>query len=100
MANWLITKDRGKQADQIALLQRDMETEMKRQEGVIQATQQDIERISKSTKKKEFTVAGSPVLLSREEAVQRHNALIDETKKLEQEFKNRNEARQHELHNM
>jgi hypothetical protein len=98
LANWLITKDRGKQADQIALLQRDMEAEMNRQENVIKATQQDIERINKSTKKREFTVAGSPVPLSREEAIQRHNALIEETKKLEQEFKNRNEARQHELH--
>src|SRR5947209_3518320 len=88
LTNWLITKDKGKQADQIALLQRDLETEIKRQEGVIQATQQDIEKINKSTKKKEFTVAGSPDPLSREEALQRHNALIDETKKLDREYRN------------
>jgi hypothetical protein len=98
LTNWLITKDRGKQADQIALLQRDLEVEMKRQEGVIAATQQDMDRISKSTKKKEFTVAGSPMPLSREDALQRHEALIDETKQLEQKYKNRNEAKQHELH--
>src|SRR5437016_3409274 len=98
LTNWLITKDRGKQADQIAALQRDMQAEMKRQEGVIEATQQDIERINKSIKKKEFMVAGSPAPLSREEALQRHHALIDETKKLEREYRNRSEAKQHELH--
>ncbi|HEV3040471.1 MAG TPA: hypothetical protein VHA33_22100 [Candidatus Angelobacter sp.] len=96
LANWLITKDRGKQADQIAVLQHEMEAEMSRQEGVIAATQQDIERINRS-KKKEFTVAGSPEFLNREDALQRHNTLIDETKKLEEQYKKRNEAREHEL---
>lgn len=98
LTNWLITKDKGKQADQITLLQHEMEAEMKRQEGVIEAIQQDIARINKATKKKEFVVAGSPIPVNREDAIQRYNALIDETKKLEQEYKNHNEARQHELH--
>jgi hypothetical protein len=98
LANWLITKDRGKQADQIAVLQREMEAEMRRQEGVIMATQQDIDRINKSTKKKEFTVAGSPAPLNREEAIQRDKELIDATKNLEEQYKKRNQARQHELH--
>jgi hypothetical protein len=95
--NWLITRDRGNQADQIASLQHDMEAEMNRQQGVLDATEQDIDRINKSSRKKGFAVAGSPVPLSREEALQRHNALLEETKKLEQEYKRRNAAKQHEL---
>ncbi|HEV3315383.1 MAG TPA: hypothetical protein VG488_00390 [Candidatus Angelobacter sp.] len=98
LTNWLITKDRGQQADQIASLQRDLEAETKREQGVLEATQQDIDRINRFSKKKEFAVAGSPVPLGREEALQRHNALLEETKKLEQQYKNRTEARQHELH--
>lgn len=98
MMNWLITRDRGKQAEGIAVLQRDLDAEMRRQEGVVQATQVDIERIRRSYKKKEFVVAGSPVPLGKDEALQRHYALIDETRKLEQKYQERNEAKQHELH--
>ncbi len=98
LTNWLITRDRGKQAAQIAALQRDLDAETARQQGVIEATQVDIERIRRSYKKKEFVVAGSPVPLNKDEALQRHYALIEETKKLEQQYKDRNEAKQHELH--
>jgi len=96
--NWLITKDRGQQADQIASLQQDLEAEMKRQQGVLDATQEAIDRINRSPRKTSFTVGGSPAPLSREEALQQLNALLEETKKLEQKYENRTEARQHELH--
>ena len=33
--NWLLTKDHGKQTDEIAAVKADLETEMKRQQGVI-----------------------------------------------------------------
>jgi len=98
LSNWLITRDRGERADAIAALQRDLDAETRRQGGVIEATQADIERIRRSFKKKEFIVAGSPVPLNKDEALQRHYALIDASKKLEQQYKDRNEARQHELH--
>jgi hypothetical protein len=98
LTNWLITKDRGKQADQIAGLQHDLEAEMKRQQGVLDATQEAIDRINRPSRKTSFTVAGSPVPLSREEALQQLNALMEETKKLEQKYKNRTEARQYQLH--
>lgn len=98
LTNWLITRDRGKQADAIAALQRDFDAETRRQEGVIQATQVDIERIQRSYKRKEFTVAGSPVPLNKAEALQQDYALIDEARRLEQKYKSHNEARQHELH--
>ncbi len=98
LTNWLITKDRGNQADQIASSQLDLEAEMKRQQGVLDATQQAIDRINRSPKKTGFMVAGSPVPLSREEALQQLKALMEETNKLQQKYKNRIEARQHELH--
>src|ERR1700730_8475417 len=97
VTNWLITKDRGKQADQIASQQNDWEAEKKRQQGVLDATQEAIDQINRSVRKTTFTVAGSPVPLSRDQALQQLNALLEETKKLEQKYKNRIEARQHEL---
>jgi hypothetical protein len=98
LANWLITKDRGKQAEQIASLQNDLDAEGKRQQGVLDATQEAIDRINRSARKTAFTVAGSPTPLSREEALQKLNTLMEETKKLEEKYKGRIAARQHELH--
>jgi len=97
-ANWLLTKDRGKQAEQITSLQNDLEIEMKRQEGVIAATQDAIERLKKPSKKTNFAVAGSATPLTREEATQQLESLIEKTRKSEQEYKYRIFVKQHELH--
>ena len=48
--NWLITRDNGKQADEIAAVRADLETEMKRLQGVIDASKFEISRIILSGK--------------------------------------------------
>ena len=73
--NWLITKDRGKQADEIAAVKADLDIEMKRQQGVIDAAQWEISRIRKSVKSAGFTVGPSGPL-SKEDALQQLDALM------------------------
>ena len=95
--NWLLTKDRGKQTDEIAAVKADLETEMKRQQGVIDAAQWEISRIKKSAKSTGFTV-GSSGPLTKEDALLQLDALIEKTGKSQQEYTNRAAAKEKELH--
>src|SRR5438270_3816202 len=96
--NWLITKDNGRQADEIAAVKADLEVEMKRLQGVIDASKFEISRVIRSNKKEGFTVGASGPTLSKQEALQQLNPLIEKTKTSQQEYTRRAALRQKELH--
>jgi len=96
--NWLITKDKGKQADDIAVVKADLDVEMKRLEGVIDASKFEISRVILSSKKEGFTVGDSGPRLNKHEALQRLNDLIEKTKASQQEYTHRAALQEKELH--
>jgi hypothetical protein len=95
--NWMMTKDRGKQADEVAAVKADVVTEMKRLDGVIEAAQWEASRIRKSSKTAGFTVAGVSGL-EKEDALQRLDALSAEAHKSEDDYKAKAAVKEKQLH--
>lgn len=79
-ASWWHSHDRGKQADEIVAVQADLQSEARTNQGVIDAAQFEISRVTNSRKAGGFTVASSHNL-SREEALLQLNNLIDDIRK-------------------
>jgi hypothetical protein len=96
-ANWMMTKDHGKQAEDIAVVKADVVTEMKRLDGVIEAAQWEASRIKKSAKSSGFTVAGVAGL-EKEDALQRLDALSAEARKSEDDYKAKAAVKEKQLH--
>lgn len=96
--NWMLTKDKGKQAEEIAAIKADVETELKRQDGIIEAAQWEIGRIRKSSKASGFTVATSGPTLTRDAAIERLNDMIEQAHKSEEEYKARAALKEKQLH--
>lgn len=96
--SWLITRDRGVEADQIAALHADVDAEMNRLEGVIDAAQVGIARTEHSRKTAGLTVGSSGPTLTKEEAVARLNTLIEETRKEEARYKYNAAIQERNLH--
>lgn len=86
--SWLVTRNGGKYADWIAGVQTELESEMKTQRAVIDASQFEMERIENSRKKSGFIVSTS-TNLTREEAIAQLNIFIDQAHKQQEVFKYR-----------
>ena len=95
--SWLITRDEGKSADDIAKVQADLESQLRTEQGVMDSAQFEIKRIEKSRKTSGFTVATSSDL-TKEEALRQLNAQIDEAHKGQDEDKLKAELRIQNLH--
>jgi hypothetical protein len=78
--NWWYSHGRGKQAAEIVAVQADLQSDARTNQGVIDAAQFEISRVTNSRKTGGFTVASSHNL-SREEALLQLNNLIDDTRK-------------------
>ena len=74
--NWQITRHAGKMEDEITTLQSSVQTEVKRQEEIIAATQAEIRRISNSPKPS-FKLHLSETPLTREQALVALNSSLD-----------------------
>ncbi|HLJ86467.1 MAG TPA: hypothetical protein VKZ53_06565 [Candidatus Angelobacter sp.] len=94
--NLWLTRDRGKQIDQIAALHVDLQAEIKRQQEVRDAAQAEITRVEKSKAPGIKLEAG--VVLSHEDAIKQHNSIIEDSLKSEQEYKYKSALRERELH--
>jgi len=94
--NWLNTRHSGKLEDEIAQVQANVETETRRQQGIADATEAEIRRISRSAYNT-FTLHMSARPLSREEALQQLNASLTETRNSLDQFKQHAAAREREL---
>ncbi len=84
--SWLITRDEGTYADEIAKVQAELNSQLKTQQELIDASEWEIKRIESSRKTSGFTVATSGNL-TKDEALQQLNALIEEDKKLQEDYK-------------
>jgi hypothetical protein len=96
LVNWFNTRHSGKLEDEITQVQANVETETRRQQGIADATQAEIRRISRSAYNT-FKLHMSDRPLSREEALQQLNASLAETRTSLDQFKQRAAAREREL---
>ena len=83
--SWLIASGEGIYAERIAAVRAEMESEIKTAQGMIDAAEFNKSRIEKSRKNDTFSVAGSTAL-TKEEALAQLNALIEDARKLQQEY--------------
>jgi hypothetical protein len=96
LLNWYITHDRGKLHDEITSLQATTQAEIQRQQGVMDATEAEIRRISRSPKET-FKLHMSETLLTREQAVQELNASLEDSRRSVQQYQQRMELKEREL---
>ena len=98
LLNWQVTRHAGKIEDQIVALQANSQTEMRRQEGIIAATQAEIRRIS-SSPKSTFKLHLSETPMTREQALQALTSSLDESQQSEEQFKEQVAAQEQKLRN-
>lgn len=94
--NWQITRHSGKLEDEITTLQSNAQTEVRRQEEIIAATQAEISRISHSNKSS-FQLHISRVPLTREQALAALNSSLEESRSSEEQYKQDMDARERNL---
>jgi hypothetical protein len=96
LMNWQLTRHAGRLEDQVAALQANLQTEIKRQEEIIAATEAEIRRISNSGKAM-FKLHLSATPLTREEALQALNNSLDESHRSEDQYKEKMAAQEQDL---
>ncbi len=95
-ANWLMTRDSGPLHDDIIALHDNVQTEVQRQQGIMDATDAEISRISHA-RAETFVLRMADHPLSRQEALQQLNATLEDTRRSLDEFKARSAAREKDL---
>jgi hypothetical protein len=96
LLNWYIIRDRGPLHDQIVQLQASTQAEVQRQQGISDATEAEINRISHS-RRETFILHMSPTPLTREEALAQLNASLADSHNSLQQYKDRMQARERDL---
>lgn len=86
--SWLVTRNGGKYADWIAGVQADLESQMKTERAVIDASYFERDRIESSRKKTRFTVSTS-TNLTKEEAIAQLNTFVDQAHQQQEIYKYR-----------
>jgi len=94
--NWQMTRNSGKLEDEITTLQANVQTEVKRQEEIIAATQAEIKRISTSAHDT-FKLRLSDRPLGRAEALALLDASLQGTQNSEEQYKQKMAAEEREL---
>ncbi len=94
--NWYVTHDSGKLHDQITSLHAATQAELQRQQGVMDATEAEIRRIS-SSRKEMFTLRMADRALSREEALSELNASLEDSRRSVEEYKHRMDLKEKDL---
>jgi len=96
LINWPLTRHAGALEEQITALQANAQAEIKRQEGIIAATQAEIARISGSPHST-FNLRMSAVPLNRGQALRELNASLAESQRSEEQYKESAAAQEHKL---
>jgi hypothetical protein len=86
LVNWQLTRHAGTMEDQIVALQENAQSEIRRQEIFIAATEAEITRIGNSAHSI-FNLRMSPAPLSREEALRQLNSSLAESQRSEEQYK-------------
>ncbi len=88
--NWYMTRDTGKRQEEIVALRANVQAEIKRDQGIRDATEAEIKRISHPSRNSFQPVA-------REEALQQMQNSLEESRKSEEEYKRRMAAQEKDL---
>lgn len=96
LLNWYITHDSGKLQQDITQLQASTQEELKRQQGVMDATQAEIDRISRSPRET-FNLRMADHIITRDEALAEMNTLLADTRKSAEQYKRQMAAKEQEL---
>jgi hypothetical protein len=96
MLNWYITHDSGKLQDDLLQLQASRQEELKRQQGVMDATQAEIDRLSRSPRES-FRMRIGDRAVSREEAIAQMNTLLQDTRNSAEQYKRQMAAKEQDL---
>src|ERR1051325_987594 len=95
--NWQLTRHSGKLEDEVTALHASAQTEIRRQEEIISATQAEIRRIS-GLHNSSFNLHMSALPLSREQALAALNNSLEESRSSEEQYKKDMAARERHLH--
>lgn len=96
LVNWQLTRHSGTLEEKIAAVQANAQTELRRQEEIIAATEAEIRRISNSGKAM-FKLHLSATPLTREEALQALNNSLEESHRSEEQYKEKMAAQERNL---
>jgi len=96
LVNWQLTRHAGSLEDQVVALRANMQTELKRQEEIIAATEAEIRRISNSGHAM-FKLHLSPAPLTREQALAALSNSLEESHRSEEQYKEKMAARERRL---
>jgi hypothetical protein len=96
LLNWQLTRHAGALEEQITVLQANAQVEIKRQEGIIAATEAEIARISNSAHSI-FNLRISAVPLNREQALRELKAALAESQRSEEQYKENVAAQERKL---
>ena len=94
--NWQMTRHSGKLEEEITALQANAQIELKRQQGIMEATQAEIKRIS-SSPNSSFKLHISATPLSREQALTALNNSLEESHSSEEQYEKNMAARERNL---
>jgi hypothetical protein len=94
--NWQLTRHAGTLEDQIVALEANTQTEIRRQEDIISATDAEIRRVSHSLNSV-FKLHLSATPLTREQALQALNSSLEESQRSEAQYKEKMEAEERKL---
>lgn len=96
LLNWSMTNDSGRLHDDITRLQAETQAEVQRQQGVSDATQAEISRISNS-RKETFKLHMSETPLTREQALAQLNASLADSRSSLEQYKQRMDLKERDL---
>jgi hypothetical protein len=94
--NWYSTRHSGKLEDDILRLQQNVQTETDREQGIMDATQAEIMRISHARAER-FVLRMADHPLSRQEALQQLNASLEDTRTSLEQYKQHAATQEREL---
>ena len=94
--NWYLTHSTGPIFDEIVANHVNTQVEVQREQGIIDATQAEIRRITKSPKET-FNLHMSETVLTRAQALQQLNASLEDSRKSVEQFKQQMKDKETEL---
>lgn len=89
---WLVARDQGSRADEILGVRAELESQLRTEQAVVDASEFEMRRVEKSRSDSRFTVATS-TNLSKAEAKRQLTALAEEAHKLQADYKLRAELK-------
>lgn len=94
--NWYLTHSAGPIHEEVVAIQANTQFEVQRQQGIMDATEAEIRRITRSPKET-FNLHMADTVLTREQALQQLNASLEDSRKSVEQFKQRMKDKESEV---